>query len=279
MKEIKLTYDKWRATVVPTLGASIKELTFDGADVYVSANDYPKHNGSPLLIGSPLLLPSNRTANGKFVFEGTEYTLPVTEQRSGANLHGSLYKQEFSVVTQSQTKVTMRCKNVGEAYPFPFEITVCYSLSDQGFCQEYVLKNTGGRVMPYTFGLHTTFSAPKTFSVPLKQCQERNEQNLSTGRYIPLSEEQRQYVSGTETKGKAISGYFSSGGNTATVGDYSFSVSENFDHWVLYNAKGERDILCVEPQCGAVDGLNSKDGYRTLKPDETALFFTNIKRA
>ena len=132
--------------------------------------------------------------------------------------------------------------------------------------------------MPLTFCLHTTFIEPASFSVPIDLCQEKDDHHIPTGRYVELDERQRGYVSGSASAGIFITGYFRSCGSVARVGDYSYSVSDNFDHWILYNGAGSSGLLCVEPQCGKVNGLNYPDGHRILAPGERIRFSTVISR-
>ena len=75
-----------------------------------------------------------------------------------------------------------------------------------------------------------------------------------------------------------ISGYYKAGGHTAAVGRFTYTVSEEFDHWVLFNGRGESGLLCVEPQCGAVNGLNIPGGHRVLQPGESLELWTKLTK-
>ena len=67
--------------------------------------------------------------------------------------------------------------------------------------------------------------------------------------------------------------YAKSGGDVQ-----AYTVSDNFDHWILFNGKGEKNLLCVEPQCGAVNGLNMKNGHRILAPQKKISFSCKIEK-
>ena len=131
--------------------------------------------------------------------------------------------------------------------------------------------------MPFTFALHTTFIEPNSFSVPIDLCQEKDGFHIPTGKYVPLNRQEQGYVSGGPSKGLVISGYYRACGHTAYLDDLSYTVSENFDHWILFNGRGESGLLCIEPQCGKVDGLNIKDGCKILNPNEETEFWIEIK--
>ena len=132
--------------------------------------------------------------------------------------------------------------------------------------------------MPFTFALHTTFAEPDIFSVPISCCQEKDGHHIPTGRFVPLNEQEKRYVSGSCSKNIVISGYYKSNGNTAYIGDFKYTVSDNFDYWILFNGKGESNLLCVEPQCGAVNGLNMEDGSIILESGKDIEFFTVISK-
>lgn len=270
----ELTFGKWRAGIAPEKGGNIAYLRFDGEDVLVPMT---LDNADSCLFGSPMLLPANRTAGGKFCFEGRVWQLPINEPKSGAHVHGLLHTAAFSVAESNSASARLVYENHGEIYPFPFRMEVVYTLCENGFAAHYALTNLSDGAMPYSFGLHTAFVEPARFSVPLGMQQERDEKNLPTGSYLPLNDEEKAYVRGTYSRGRIISGYYTATGDTARIGDYIYRA-EGFDHWILYNARGEGGVLCVEPQQGCVDALNRPD-CPVLAGHETAHFGTYLSRA
>ena len=72
----------------------------------------------------------NRLAGASYVHEGVTYDLPVTEEPSGAAIHGLLYDVDFSVQSRSEAAVHL----VGEleptaGYPFRLEVGLTYRVS------------------------------------------------------------------------------------------------------------------------------------------------------
>ena len=51
---------------------------------------------------------------------------------------------------------------------------------------------------------------------------------------------------------------------------------DNFDHWILFNGEGKRKLLCVEPQCGKSNGLNTDDGKIVISKGQNISFWTEI---
>ena len=62
----------WRAEVSPTIGGNIVSLTYCKKDIYAPLKEEKQLEENPFIYGSPILLPANRTAGGKFCFDGTE---------------------------------------------------------------------------------------------------------------------------------------------------------------------------------------------------------------
>ena len=274
---IKINYGDWRADICPPIGGNIIKLTYQGRDVLRPLENEEQLKINPYLQGAPILMPANRTFEGKFVFEGREYCLPLNEPQNNCNLHGSVLFEAFEVVSVVENCVVLRLVDKEcRSYPFPFALTVTYSLTDDGLSADYEVENIGEGNMPLTFCLHTTFVEPESFSVPIDACQEKDAHHIPTGRYIPLNAEEKEIAESSPSCGRIISGYYRACGKVARVGDYIYSVSENFDHWIFFNGRGESGLLCVEPQAGKVNGLNMSDGHIVLAPKEKIKYETRI---
>lgn len=266
----------WEAKIAPAYGANPVSLQYGGEDILVPCSEEMK---DPFLIGAPILLPANRTAGGKFSFAGQEYHLPVNDSFQCANLHGSLYHQLFRVLEQQENSVTLYYENTGDIFPFLFAIRVTYRADETGFLSEYAIENLGSTAMPLSFGLHTTFREPDCFSVPLEACQEKDSCHIPTGRYIPLNPQEQHYCTGSQSHGMVISGFYRAAGDTARIGRNLYYQVTGFDHWVLYNGRGEGSFLCIEPQLGGVNALNDSKNCPILLNGEvlhlkTRLYFT-----
>lgn len=274
MSRVRLAQGPWRAEIDPALGGNITSLEWNGQAVLqpIEAAD------DPYLYGAPLLLPANRTRCGRFRFEGRDYALPVNEPAAPAHLHGRVHDAPFELRRADGACAELQLNAGAEIYPFPFRLELCYRLTEDGLTADYAITNTGDRAMPLTFGLHTTFVAPEFFSVPIDREQERDARNLPTGIYRPLDAQQQAFADGCDPRGMRISGYFASAGTIARIGRFRYAAEGGFDHWVLYNGGGNRGYLCVEPQCGAVDGLNLPGGRRVLAPGESLKLRTRLER-
>ncbi len=264
----------WEAGVCPRLGGNIIYFRYCGKDIFNPLVDEKQLEADPYLQGAPILLPANRIYKGEFSFEGVDYTLPITEPRTNSHLHGLVHRQPFTLVDSGEDFVTMAFSNKGLVYPFNFDMKVTYRLDAEGLSQEYDIVNTDTKNMPYTFCLHSAFVEPESFTLPVCKRQEHDEIDIPTGRYLELNEQERGYVTGSPSKGLEIVGYYEATGHTSRVGDFLYTVSDNFDYWILYNGRGVSGFLCLEPQAGKVNGLNIDDGYKLLTPGESVRYTT-----
>ncbi len=267
----------FEAGICPRLGGNVVYLRYRGKNILRPLTEESQLAVNPYLQGAPILMPANRTHRGKFVFEGVEYTLPLNEPHNNAHLHGLVHRQKFTVLSEEVKRVRLEyLDEEGVTYPFAYRMTVEYALDEKGLLSTYLIENLSGQNMPLTFALHTTFMEPELFSVPISACQEKDKYQIPTGRYIALNGQEKSLPTGTESRGKEFSGYYKGNGQVARIGEYLYTVSENFDHWILYNGEGEQGFLCAEPQSGAVNGLNIEGRRRVLPPDGDIVFKTKI---
>ena len=261
---IELHAGPWLAAVCPGCGMNLIDLRWNGHPILRTPKDETMLRNHRFLYGTPLLFPANRTAGGTFSFRGSSYTLPITEPQHGNNLHGLMADAPFTVVSQTANEVCAVQHNRGARYPFAFDMTITDTLSSSGWERRVHLLAL--QDMPFTLAFHTTFAEPKAFSVPVGRRFLCNDHFIPTGEMTPA-----------EPFGQIISGFYEAAGHSATLDDFTFSVSGNFDQWVLYNGGGQQGFLCVEPQCGGVNGLNTT-AHRILSAGESETFMLSIGR-
>lgn len=265
---VKLRNGKWSATVLPGFGMNVISLKCGRKEIMRCPVDMAALEERPRLYGIPILIPANRTADGTFTFEGKTHTnfFPINEPARNNNVHGMMSTAPFTVLAQTANSVTARHENRGERYPYPFDMTVTVTLTEEGM--EHSLTIKALEKMPYTFAYHTTFAEPKAFTAPIGRLYVRDDRLHPTGEMEEIDD-----------LGETFDSFFESVGNTATLDEFRFTVSENFDSWVLFNGDGKSGFLCIEPQCGLVNGLNIPGGYRVLEAGEEVTFTLKIDKA
>ena len=77
--------------------------------------------------------------------------------------HGLARLNQFEVVEQSATSVTLQLKSTEEtrkAYPYDFELKLIFSVAGNTLTQTYEVTNPANVVLPFTLGAHPAFNIP-----------------------------------------------------------------------------------------------------------------------
>ncbi len=279
MKKVELSYGPWKAKISLDYGFNVYSLTYNDDDVLRTPED-PDENfkATPMVFGTPMLLPPDRLTNNGFPFEGKQYTMTHPYPDKPYRIHGSMHSAPMKLVYQSKSMAIGEYENKGERFPFPFKLTVTCELSDQGLHQRFSILNTGDGNMPLVFGVHTMFYARPIVSISLGKAWETGE-NFEAIKEIPLTEQDRQIVSGRNTEGLDLHNiYTDSGFNKATIGEYSYRRSANFKNWVVWNKGGDKGFISIQPQSAPVNALNHPGEYIVLASGQEEVFETMISR-
>lgn len=277
MNSYVLQNAEWSCTISAEFGSNIISLRHGDFPILREPKSIDDLKNSPVRYGFPMLLPPNRTANGVFWFDGKKYCLPINEASHNNHLHGFLHSTPFAVLSHTKTELETQFINSGAVFPFPFQIHILDRLDANGFLRTLTVTNTGTTPMPLVLGFHTAFTLPKSFCVPIGKRWCVNEHYIPTGAKEDLTQEQLSYRDGCILAGQKIGGFYEAAGNTAQIGDYIFQV-QGFDQWILFNGDGKQDFLCVEPQLGPVNALNTGE-YIRLEPNESITFTLRISPA
>ncbi len=264
--------EDWEAEILPLHGANLALLKKGSLSVLRTPKSLKALSEAPVLYGNPILFPPNRTKDGRFQFMGKDYLLPINEPKFRNHLHGSIYNAPFEVTSVTGGSTVCCLHNSGEWFPFPFTLSVSFSLDVKGLIQHIEILNSGDTPMPVLLGFHTTFNAPELFSVPIGRRWETDDRYIPTSKLCPLNEQELLYKTGCHPEGKIITGYYTAEGLVARIGRVLYEASAGFTQWVLFNQGGEKGLLCVEPQSGGVNGLNIPGGHSVLPAGKTACF-------
>jgi len=274
---IELHANGWKALVSPDFGMNTLFLSYQGEEIFRSPPDMDQVSRGTCVYGNPILLPANRTDGGRFQYKGVNYQLPLNEPQHNNHIHGAVYMSAFHVDSHSSEHIAGHYENKGEIYPFAFRIDIYYWIKE-GYNQRYIITNTGNKIMPFSFGLHTNFNERKSFSVDIKTRWEKTKRHIPTGVQLDLIEREIQYRTGFVFDGTPVSGFYSAEGHRAEIGDYLYEVSDNFNQWTLWNGNGNQGFISIEPQCGAVNALNSGIGLKLLEPNQSETFFVKVRQ-
>jgi len=144
--EVHLTHGRYSA-VVTVRGGALRELRFGDRNLVVGFGPegaVPDYRG---VICAPW---PNRLADGTYTYAGKSYAAAVNEPERGSALHGLAIHLPWEVQEAAGDRAVLACRiPSGPAYPGDLDLTVTYSLSDDGLHGTVHAVNTGSAAAPY----------------------------------------------------------------------------------------------------------------------------------
>lgn len=302
------------ANIIPGFGAVLRQLVLHykktpsdntgneaGLFAVIEAPESPQALFASEAYASAILYPfANRIQHGVYAFEGTKYALPMNETRRNNALHGLVTNQPFAVINEEATdqfaRLTLRHTHAGDldGYPFPFELTLTYTLSADGLTLAYSGLNNGTTPSPATFGWHPYFtlkSFPQatesgvaesdtildemTLSIPAQSVVVLNDDLMPTGVVNSLATTQFTLkdwqvdspfiVSATEADFVETHLHAPKQGVTLVVSQETGPGKLNY---VGVFTPPKRDRIAIEPQTGNVNAFNTGEGLSVLEPGD-----------
>lgn len=224
---------------------------------------------------NPILFPLvGSTADKKLHIEGKEYSI---------GNHGFARNCEFTVINQSENKITFRLSDNEEThamYPYYFDLDVTYTLNAKEVSISYVIKNKSEGMMPFTFGLHPAFTCPFKEGQTLTETwlEFSNEETQICGfsglsfqnqKRIPLSEELFEKAK-TLLFENCASSYVD-----LTDGTHGVRVTFVGYRWLAFWKQPQSEFVCIEPwhgqgdRDGIIKEFKDRDGMIHLKKGST----------
>jgi aldose 1-epimerase len=294
-----------KAKIVPEFGNNCYSYSFnvegEEIDIIDSPPDLTALKNRASGYGNPILFPfPNRIREGKFKFEGQHYQFDVL--RPGANsIHGMVLDRTWKAEDASATDgdgarlvSSIKCADFPDAirqYPFPFKLTVTYTLKDGILSMSARMENLGERNMPVGYGIHPYFCAPLSKSSDPKNCKIivparkywELEDFLPTGRILEAEGKYnlRNGASASEIKFDDVFTdlVMSDEVSRCIIDDQDASMrmilesGSIFREMVVYTPPN-RPAVCFEPYTCPTDAINLEEkgisaGIIVLKPGES----------
>nr|MBI1230353.1 aldose 1-epimerase family protein [Cytophagales bacterium] len=149
MKQITLSLAN-KVAGINLLGAELTSFKLNDQEYIWQANPAVWGRHAPILF--PIV---GKLRNNSFVYQGKAYLM---------GQHGFARDMEFSVVAQTASSVRLLLQsdeNSRKIYPFDFELTVGYTLSEKGVEVSYDVKNVQAKnPMLFSIGAHPGFILP-----------------------------------------------------------------------------------------------------------------------
>lgn len=247
----------------------------------------------PVHFGTPILLPPNRIKNGKFTFDGREYTFDLNRPLEGNHIHGVLRTQPWTVTSTKEEDGTISITSfiqtadfpeIQAQYPHALQLEMTYELKGTSLVQKLSILNQGELTAPIGYGLHTWFmidGAPEKWNlrVPVSGIWELDEKNIPTERILELGT-YAQLLDGMNLKGSKLDTVFQIGDNPCLAVlsgpgcEIRYSGGQEFKQWVLFTMGEADQYICLEPYTWVTNAPNIRlspdiTGIRSLPAGET----------
>lgn len=163
-REITSKGGRFSMSFVPELGGigtSLRLKTAAGdRELLWLHQDFWKEGSTSRYGGWPFLFPIcgrlERACEAEYyLYKGKRYKMPI---------HGFASRQAWRVSDERDDFIQMvlvDTQETREQYPFSFQVSLSYSLSDDGLLCEQTYANTGHEPMPYYAGFHPYFATPR----------------------------------------------------------------------------------------------------------------------
>ena len=103
--------------------------------------------------GQVLMPWPNRVRDGRYTFDGTEHQLPLDEVENGNAIHGLVRWVAWTVRERTPERVVMEHQlRPQPGYPFALDLSIEYSLSDDGLAVATEATNVGASACPFGSG-------------------------------------------------------------------------------------------------------------------------------
>ncbi len=253
-------------------GGRLQELIFKNNKVIEDLEGKPYEES---YAGSILFPFANRISDGKYDFQNNSYTLDCNETGRNNAIHGLIYNKIFEVETAQESedyaevKLVYNEKKPPEGFPFPFSVTLTYTLSDHKISLKVEMKNTGQESFPFTLGWHPYF-----------YCDDFEKSFLSFNSHkvvlmnqdmIALGVCERPVENPFSLKNKTLDDCFILNGREIEfyTPDYKIEIegTSKSNFFQIYTPPNEKRIA-LEPMTGVSDSFNHKKGIQVLKPNE-----------
>lgn len=276
--------------VVSTFGAALKSLRFSGRE-FLDTFERPDEN--PVARGQVLVPFPNRIEDGRYIFEGEEYRLPLDEPERGHAIHGLVRRREWRVSDRSEAAVELRCDlPPSRGYPFSLDLRIRYELSPSGLVVEMAAANTGDGPLPFGAGYHpylmvgTKYVDEATLRVPGDSYLELDERLIPRGRASVdgsgLDFREGRGIGEAKINACFTDLSFDGDGRTRTTLSHSDGrpevevwADERHPYIQIYTGDDipeesrRRRSVAIEPMSCAPNAFDSGDGLRILQPGES----------
>jgi len=238
-------------------------------------------NGNPIFWGkhSPVLFPIVGTLkNNQFEYKAKKYAL---------SRHGFARDLTFLLIEKSENYALFSLVNSDTTllcYPFEFELTIGYTLTENDLKITYHVTNKNDFLMPFSIGAHPAFALPKPFE-DYHLCFEKKEKIITYQLENDLISDKTTILPLIQNKLNLNYALFKNDAliikkiqsNYITITEKNKPVLrikfEDFPHLGIWT-KNNAPFICIEPWLGYSDTIENsgnlfeKEGIQILKSND-----------
>lgn len=274
MTEIEIRAGTTKAHILPSVGFNCYSLVVDGFDYLHQSRDLFPH-GSPTRSGIPVLFPwPNRIAHSTFDWDGVTYQLPVTEETTGASLHGFAVHAPWRILNHQPDQVTgefLLSKDAAQhagSWPADAGLRVTYRVEPGSLVVTAVAFCGDARPLPFGLGFHPYLRVPGEFREWLLQCDATRtwvlEDMIPTGEVVRVSAALdfttprrlgKQHLDDAFTGLPPHLGLTKRASLASSTHSVSISSDAAFREYVMFTP-GSRDAVAIEPYTCTTDAVH-----------------------
>lgn len=284
---IVLDADGARAEI-GTVAGILRSLSVGGVRLTESTDG---RAAPPFACGIILAPWPNRVRDGKWVHDGEELQLDITETARGNALHGLLRFADYEVREQSDRSVTLGAFIAPQhGWPFVLDTWVRYEARPDGITVTHGVTNLGDRRAPYATGSHPflrigdhpveqlelTVAAATYFDVderlnPIGEVPvDGTRYDLRQGALIGDAFYDTAFGGVTHRDGASAWLTAPDGAVLELVQDVDWGYVQVFTTPIFPGANGPATAVAVEPMTAPPDALNSGQSLIWLEPGESS---------
>jgi aldose 1-epimerase len=258
--------------VVSEAGGGARSWTVDGSELLAS---FASGTRDAAFAGKPLMPWPNRLRDGRYVFEGAEHRVAITEPETSTALHGLTLSSRWRASRTSAHGITLSHQLRGrEGYPFALDLAVGYELDSAGVVVTLRATNAGPGRAPFGAGLHPylRLTGDITLQVLANTRVPIDDRLLPTGPPTPLSGTELDFRHARRLGDQRLDTCFGDlERGAAGVASLTLAGPRRLVVWMddafhfvqVFTADG---AIAVEPMTCAPDAFNTGDGLLVLEP-------------
>lgn len=276
-----------RATVVE-VGGGLRECELGGVAVL---DPFPLDAVCDGAHNMPLVPWPNRIRDGRYVFDGSDYQLALTEPAPHNAIHGFLRWRNWTLRERQENRIVVgSLLHPQPGYPFTLDVAVAYTLDENGLTTRITATNLGDRTCPYGCGQHPYLTCGTETIDSLGLELDAAKWLLTDTQQIPVGTEAvagspHDFRGGRVIGAQQLDCAFTDLARDAKGGAWAHVTSpegrrvslwadEHFRYFQVYTGDTlapprRRHGLAVEPMTCAPNAFASGDGLIRLAPGET----------